>query len=180
MGNDRRKPPVDDADLWQAVTRGVKRMPDREKPKPPPEEKTGTPRKEPVAKRAKRKAAAKPATETARPIKQAEPPVKKVDRKTGRRLKSGRVSIDRKIDLHGMSRDAAHGALLRFIPSAASDGCKNVLVVTGKGRGILRDAVPLWLHSGQLSEHIVSVSTAPQALGGDGALFVILRRGRER
>ena len=43
-------------------------------------------------------------------------------------------------------------------------------------QAVLREAVPMWLTSGRLAEYVVSISAAPQALGGAGAYYVVLRR----
>jgi DNA-nicking Smr family endonuclease len=66
-----------------------------------------------------------------------------------------------------------------------------VLVITGKGadqsaksfyeedeRGVLRNAVPHWLAEPDFAALVVSFSPAPRRLGGDGALYVRVRRAR--
>jgi len=181
MAGKQRIPTGEDAALWRAVTRNVKPNPERE-----------TAQDEPAKPRAKPKPKAKTNAKTARAAAaaakkeiasaiDAPPRPDPIARRTARRLKSGRIEIDGKLDLHGLTQDAAHAALFRFIPDASVAGHRNVLVVTGKGKGILQKIVPMWLTSGRLAEYVVSISAAPQALGGAGALYVVLRKvGRGR
>ncbi len=107
-----------------------------------------------------------------------------LDRRQADRLKRGRLPIDGRIDLHGMTQARAQVALQRFISDAAMDGKRCLLVITGKGRenpegGILRQAVPRWLNQPGLREKIVSFDYAQQKDGGTGALYVLLRRRRD-
>lgn len=104
-----------------------------------------------------------------------------------RRLAKGRLPIDATLDLHGMSQEQAHGALLHFISSRAARGDRTVLLITGKGlkktgylqieqRGILRHAVPRWLAEPPLAALVAGVDAAHTGHGGEGALYVRLRR----
>lgn len=100
-------------------------------------------------------------------------------------LARGRAPIEARIDLHGMTQTEAHAALLRFLRRAQSSGAKFALVITGKGgvaahegRGILRRNVPLWLALPQFHPCVLGFTPADIAHGGDGALFVQLRRSR--
>ena len=68
-----------------------------------------------------------------------------IDGGTQRRLFRGDVLIDARLDLHGMTAMRAHKQLIKFIGSAADDGCRCVLVITGKGSGVLNGHVPTWL-----------------------------------
>jgi DNA-nicking Smr family endonuclease len=106
-----------------------------------------------------------------------------IDRHTLARIKRGEISVEARLDLHGLTQDAAHRALLRFIAAAATDGVRLALVITGKGRsgeGVLRAAVPRWLNEPATRAHILAVTAAPPQLGGGGALCIRLRRVRER
>ena len=106
-----------------------------------------------------------------------------LDRRTWLRLKRGQVAIEQTLDLHGRTQDEAHGALARFLAAAQAAGCRCVLVVTGKGLGsggTLRHMVPRWLNEGANREHIVAFCPAQARHGGAGALYVLLRRQRER
>ena len=57
-----------------------------------------------------------------------------MDRKAFGKMKRGKLVPEGKIDLHGMTLNQAHPALVRFIMSAHAAGKRLVLVVTGKGR----------------------------------------------
>src|SRR5437773_83320 len=50
-----------------------------------------------------------------------------------RALKRGKLAIDARVDLHGMTQAAAHRTLNRFLTTAAERGLRCVLVITGKG-----------------------------------------------
>jgi len=112
-----------------------------------------------------------------------------LDRQTARKLDRGRLAVEARLDLHGMRQREAHAALRKFLNWARGKDYRHVLVITGKGsgdeassfyagetRGVLRQAVPQWLAGGDLAPLIVSVSEAPRRLGGEGALYVRLRR----
>lgn len=105
-----------------------------------------------------------------------------VDRRTADRFRRGKMGIDGRIDLHGMTQEQAHGALHSFIESRYASGARCVLVITGKGargEGILRRVVPRWLNDARLRPLILSFSHAQIPDGGEGALYVLLRRQRE-
>mgnify|MGYP000701058159 CR=1 FL=1 len=106
-----------------------------------------------------------------------------VDRRTADRLKRGRLGIDARIDLHGMTRHAAQDALLGFIDRAHAQAYRCVLVITGKGSrggeaGVLRSEVPRWLNLPHVRKKVVAVTQAQQRHGGGGAYYVLLRRRR--
>jgi DNA-nicking Smr family endonuclease len=103
----------------------------------------------------------------------------------------GREPIDERIDLHGMTQSQTHAALLRFLRRAQAAGARTVLVVTGKGsgkasdlgardavseRGVLRRQVPLWLALPEFRPLVVGFDAAHVGHGGQGALYVRLRR----
>jgi DNA-nicking Smr family endonuclease len=103
-----------------------------------------------------------------------------IDGRTQRRLFRGDVPVDRRLDLHGLTAARAESRLAQFIEMAARDGCRCVLVITGKGAGILRGYVPDWLKRQPLSPHILALAEARPHDGGGGALYVLLRRKRNR
>ena len=107
-----------------------------------------------------------------------------------RRLERGRLPIDGVLDLHGLTQDAAHAALVHFIKERSARGDRTLLIITGKGlkktgylqleqRGILRDMVPVWLNAPDLAPLIAGIEPAHQTHGGGGALYVRLKRPRQ-
>lgn len=111
------------------------------------------------------------------------------DRRLKQRVARGRDAIDARIDLHGQTQSEAHAALLRFLRRAQADGARIVLVVTGKGagkdgrdarseRGVLRRQVPMWLALPEFRPFIVGFEEAHVSHGGQGALYLRLRRAR--
>jgi DNA-nicking Smr family endonuclease len=103
-----------------------------------------------------------------------------IDGRTQRRLFRGDVPVDRRLDLHGLTAARAESQLAQFIETAARDGCRCILIITGKGAGILRGHVPDWLKRQPLSPHILALAEARPHDGGSGALYVLLRRKRSR
>lgn len=105
-----------------------------------------------------------------------------IDRSTEEKLKRGKMPIDGTLDLHGFTQTEAYSALQNFIRFSVQRNRRCLLIVTGKGRmneGILRQSVPRWLKEPDLSQYILSVQTARPKDGGDGALYVLLRRARQ-
>lgn len=93
-----------------------------------------------------------------------------------RQVRNGRRRIDAKIDLHGHTQDAAHHELNTFIRRNFALGRRVLLVVTGKGdkgQGVLRVNVPRWL---TLMREVMGCAPADIKHGGDGALYVFLRK----
>jgi DNA-nicking Smr family endonuclease len=119
----------------------------------------------------------------------APPPLAELNRRTRARLARGNIEIEARLDLHGMTQDRAHGALLRFLRVAQANDARLVLVITGKGarsddhgidreRGVLKRVVPQWLSLPELRHYIVGFEPAHIQHGGEGALYVRVRRGR--
>lgn len=107
-----------------------------------------------------------------------------LDRRSHQRLRRGKLEIDAKLDLHGLTQTRAHAALISFIGRAAAKGHRMILVVTGKGSGkeeggVLRRQVPRWLNEAELRPYILAINDARPQHGGEGALYVLLKRARE-
>ncbi|MGC9953897.1 MAG: Smr/MutS family protein [Rhizomicrobium sp.] len=118
-----------------------------------------------------------------------------VDGRTGERLRRGMIVPDSKLDLHGLTENAAHRALWSFLQTAHKRGDRLVLVVTGKGartcdepfdlelagrsRGVLKTMVPRWLREPQFARLIADTRGAHRRHGGDGALYVYLRKAMD-
>ncbi len=113
------------------------------------------------------------------------PPLAPLGRRERAQLSRGRKEIDARIDLHGMTQTRAHRALFGFLQRAQGDGLTFVLVITGKGkvgaeseRGVLRRQVPQWLSLPEFRSLVVGFEEAHVGHGGEGALYVRVRRSR--
>lgn len=97
-----------------------------------------------------------------------------------RRLSRERDPIEAKIDLHGYGRFQAQDALTAFLMGAQARGYRSVLVVTGQGRrggtGVIRASVHEWLQAPGLRTVVSGFAPAARHHGGDGALYVTIRR----
>ena len=115
------------------------------------------------------------------------PPLSPLGRRMKRGVARGKHAIDGKLDLHGLTQSEAHGALLHFLRNAHVRDARLVLVITGKGSknlgrggepGVLRRQVPQWLSLPEFRTFVVGFEDAHIAHGGQGALYVRLRRAR--
>lgn len=108
-------------------------------------------------------------------------PAGQIEPNRHRRLVRERDPIEARIDLHGLDQDRAMAALERFITWSYTQNYRAVLVITGKGvlgDGVLRQRTPEWLAAPPLRDMIAGVARADRRHGGDGALYVALRRRR--
>lgn len=104
-----------------------------------------------------------------------------LDRTTQKKISKGRLPLEARIDLHGMRQDEAYGLLLSFLNRAHASGIRYVLVITGKGRslasdGVLKRSVPSWFATGPFRSLVSGYEDAARNHGGEGALYVRLRR----
>lgn len=94
------------------------------------------------------------------------------------KLRRGKWSIQKQVDLHGMRSDEAREALTAFIRDAHKQGIRCIRVVHGKGLGspgkapVLKDKVHRWLV--QKAEVVAFVQASPNQ-GGAGAVVVLLQ-----
>ncbi|MET0631521.1 MAG: Smr/MutS family protein [Xanthobacteraceae bacterium] len=179
----RRKLSADERALWGRVTRSLAPLKRRrsaadrgDADAPEPSTKAvPSPRAEPGV------------TRGPSPAPKPAPGLAPLDRRLKQRLARGTEPIDARLDLHGRTQGEAHAALLRFLRRAQSDGAKFVLVITGKGaragdasgeRGVLKRQVPLWLRLPEFRPYVVGFEDAHIGHGGEGALYVRVRRAR--
>jgi DNA-nicking Smr family endonuclease len=129
----------------------------------------------------------RPGDATPRPKHTKAPPLVALGRRLKQRVARGVEPIDARIDLHGHTQKQAHAALLRFLQRAQADGARVALVVTGKGSvrggrepgsepGVLKRQVPIWLSLPEFRSFVVGFEDAHVGHGGEGALYVRLRR----
>lgn len=107
------------------------------------------------------------------------PPPADIEPGRKRRIVRERDPIDMTLDLHGLDQDKARSALLRFLPQAQAQGERAVLVITGKGArgdGVLRRQTPDWLGDASLRPVVAGWSFAHRRHGGEGAIYVALKR----
>ncbi len=105
-----------------------------------------------------------------------------------RRIQKGRLEPELSIDLHGRNLAGAYDRLDSALEQAISMQYRTVLLITGKdrghdrasgnGRGAIRAAVRDWLASSRHASRIASVRGAHPRHGGEGALYIVLRRPR--
>lgn len=181
-GKPRRILSYDERVLWTTVTKSIAPLhddkPDRDEAPEPPL----TPTPSPPTKRAAGPRA--PAAPPPQPPKPSPPPLEPLGRRMRQRVARGREAIDARMDLHGLTQAEAHAALARFLHSASGRGARLVLIITGKGgrggseRGVLRRQVPHWLALPEFRDLVVGFEDAHVAHGGEGALYVRLRRSR--
>jgi DNA-nicking Smr family endonuclease len=114
----------------------------------------------------------------------APPPLAPLGRRLKQRVARGKQAIDARLDLHGLTQSEAHAVLLRFLRNAQARDARLVLVITGKGvrgdgeRGVLKRQVPHWLGLPEFRSLIVGFEDAHVAHGGEGALYLRVRRAR--
>lgn len=162
-----RKLKAEEAHLWGHVTATVRPLPGRLAPtvKPPPVE--AAPAHLPLPRA--------PAAATPKSVR----PPESIEPGRHKRIVRGHEPLEARIDLHGMTHDRARAALEAYILRVWDDGCREVLVITGKGTqgdGILRRFTPEWLAAPPLRAVVAGVSQAHRRHGGEGALYVALKR----
>ena len=177
----RRRLDPDEHSLWKHVTRSIaplakRRRDDVEDIEPPAA-------LAPKARKPQAKVKAKPLPPRlplTRPVARPEPAP--LARKAKRRLSRDSGAIHGRLDLHGMTQAQAHDALLGFLRRSQAKGARIVLVITGKGvrgdseRGVLKRQVPMWLRLPEFRDMVIGFETAGIGHGGEGAMYVRLRR----
>lgn len=177
----------EDRTLWEAVTRSVRPL--------------GSPQAPMMQTPALRPREPQEPLFAGPPPSEAKVPPGRANRRQLRRLGRDPGAIDSRLDLHGMTQQEAWRVLVRHLAAAARRGEHVVLVITGKGgarfpqlggepaqyrrreafrqdSGVLRRMVPLWLAGGELAPLVAAIAPAHIRHGGEGALYVMLRRRR--
>ena len=164
------------ARLASSVTplEGKKAPPLRESAKPAPRPASPTKAAAPVATRP-------PKPENSRPTPAG------LDGQWERKLKSGAISPDFTLDLHGHSLDSAYSRLMHGMDQARGMDARVILLIAGKSRpvdpadrgsrrGAIRAKILDWLAASAHSDSIAAVRRAHRKHGGEGALYLVLRR----
>ena len=183
----------DDLALWRHVTRDTR-----------PLAKRPTAPKPEVSAPATTAPAAAPAAKPKPPARRADSPrppapppkaldlekgaVVGVDKRTAGRMKRGKLPVEGRLDLHGLSQNEAERALATFLARSQERGHRCVLVITGKGgerrgqdfekTGVLRRMVPVWLNAPANRARVLAFDEARAQHGGAGALYVLIKRQR--
>lgn len=125
-----------------------------------------------------------------RPATTAPPATDKgLDSHWERRLARAAVEPDFTLDLHGHTLEQAHRRLDTGIGQAKAMGARLVLLVTGKPRpvdaadrgerrGAIRAKILDWLAAGPHGPDIAAIRKAHRRHGGEGALYLVLKRRR--
>ncbi len=180
-----KKPDTEDETLWRSAMQDVKLL----KKNVDPEE-TG----KPAAEVAGEPEEAETKTQPSKNPESAKepPPAAGIDRRTGEKLRQGKIPIESRLDLHGHTQAQAHNELIQFIEKGFAQGQRCLLVITGKGSGggreggfesktgVLRGEVPRWLAERPLAGKVITFTQAQPKHGGEGALYVYLRRKKKR
>ena len=184
----RQKPPAnqdldEDQILWQRVTQRVTPLPRRNKPvssSPAVKKQSHSFKQLPkIPKKTLLQADPSPTpVKSLSPIDLRDGDRAGLDGRTQRRLFRGDVPIDRRLDLHGHTAARAEIKLQIFLEDAFHAGCRCVLVITGKGAGVLKGHMPGWLKRPPLSGLVLALAEARPVDGGNGAFYVLLRRRR--
>ena len=177
----RRRLNEEERALWRGVVRSIaplrKSSPielGADEPAPPPPKARPRPKPAPVP---------VPVAPTPKPA--APPPLAPLGRRARKKIARGGQAIDARLDLHGMTQAEAHDALLGFLRRMQGRDGRLVLVITGKGsgdayggRGVLKRMVPLWLRLPEFRSFVTGFENAAIGHGGEGALYVTVRRLR--
>lgn len=180
----------EEAAVWAKVAATVTPMEGRKAPVVPKPKKT--PVTGAVHKPAPVKPAPKPVTVRAHAAGHPVPPPKRhegLDSHWDRRIKSGAVQPDFTLDLHGHNLDSAYRRLMDGIRQASAMGARVILLITGRERpvdpadraerrGAIRAKILDWLAASEFSSDIAAVRRAHIRHGGEGALYLVLKRGR--
>ncbi|GGD58685.1 DNA mismatch repair protein MutS [Erythrobacter arachoides] len=183
---------AEEAAAWDRLARTVKPLvPVRPKPqtgnsdaassrvKPPP----------PPPAKVRKPAAARPQKPAPPPKPAAAPPSPGLDSHWERRLARTGTDPDFTLDLHGHTLDQAYRRLDDGLIQAKAMGARLVLVVTGKSRpvdaadrgqkrGAIRAKILDWLAAGSHASDIAAVRQAHRRHGGEGALYLVLKKRR--
>lgn len=173
----------EDQALWEQMMQGAEPLAGREKHAAVPEPEASEEPEIPAADWLD-EASEPPARETLHTtaMEAGHSPV--VDRRTLERLRKGKMPIEQRIDLHGLSLVQAQHVLEQQLLAAQSAGRRCVLVITGRGlsgdaalpKGALRQALPGWLNSDRLQHIILAFAQSRPEHGGEGAFYILLRR----
>jgi DNA-nicking Smr family endonuclease len=189
---------------WAHLAASVKPLPGKKRPNPPRNGEGDQPKVGGGASKAAPappgkfvkpvKPQAKPSPKPRPPLHHAAhgpPPLKgeegTLDSHWDRRVKGGRVEPDLTLDLHGHTLDTAYDRIMSALDQARGMGARVVLVVAGRERpvdpadrmakrGAIRAKLLDWLAASRHADAITAVRRAHIRHGGEGALYLFLKR----
>ena len=107
-------------------------------------------------------------------------------------LKRGKINIDRRIDLHGYGLVEAHEKFISEVKKNYNKNKRCLLIITGQGvhkknqneqdtnpklfYGKIKNSIINWINEDNVKKYIITYQDAGFEHGGDGALFVYLRK----
>lgn len=106
----------------------------------------------------------------------------RVDGSHSKKLKKGSFAPEATIDLHGFRLHEAEEKFFEFILQCYALNKRYILVITGKGvrdKGkvsVIKQSVPKWINSSDLSGKILAVTHAHKKHGGEGAYYILLKK----
>jgi DNA-nicking Smr family endonuclease len=165
----KRRLSDDERVLWKGVTRSI--APLRKPLAHEPDE--AEPATAPSPPKPRVKSSPTIVVPAAPPKRVAPPPLAPLTRKAKKRIARGNHAIDGRLDLHGMTQAEAHDALFGFLRAKQTRGSDD-----NGGRGVLKRMVPMWLGMPDFRGLIVGFESAAIGHGGEGALYVSLRKDR--
>lgn len=110
-------------------------------------------------------------------------PSEMLNRESERQIRRGDVEIDATCDLHYFNGDLAHSIMKRFVIRKRQEGCRSILIITGKGHGgegLIRRSFRLWLETEEARSLITGFAPAHYKHGGTGAFYLFLRKSENR
>ena len=114
-----------------------------------------------------------------------------IDKSTLKKFRREEFQVESTLDLHGKTEDEAFQLVNKFITHCYTLGKRCIIIITGKGlnihknedlfanKGILRKSVPQWLDLPNLRSMILIYKNPSEKLGGNGALYILLRRNKK-
>lgn len=175
---------------WAHLAASVKPLPGKKRPSPPAKREGELPKVAGGASVAAPSAKPKPALKPRRAPPAPPPPPAipgALDSHWERRMKGGRLDPDLTLDLHGHTLDTAYDRIMAGLDQARMMDARVVLVIAGRERpvdpadrmerrGAIRAKLLDWLAASRHSGAIAAVRKAHIRHGGEGALYLILKR----
>ncbi len=104
---------------------------------------------------------------------------KGVSRQVVKKLREGGFSVQKALNLRGMSVEEAKIAFEEFMKEVILNGDKCILIIHGRGLSskkepVLKNKVKEWLEKGPFRRYVLAYASARPCDGGMGATYVLL------